>query len=104
MLIAILAKKGYAKPLSFVGARSLYVFLAFFLPMAITRVGMIKLGVENGDIITLAALIMAVGMPILAYEITKNTALNFVFKRPAFFRLKPAPAVSRETASAAQSV
>lgn len=104
MLIAILAKKGYAKPLSFVGARSLYVFLAFFLPMAITRVGMIKLGVENGDIITLAALIMAVGAPILAYEITKNTALSFVFKRPAFFRLKPAPAVSRETASAAQSV
>ena len=104
MLVAILAKKGYAKPLSFVGARSLYVFLAFFLPMAATRVAMIKLGFENGDFITLVSLIMAIGMPILAYEITKNTVLDFVFKRPSFFRLKPVPTVSPEIVSTAQSV
>jgi len=103
MLVALLAKAGYAKPLTFVGARSLYIFLAFFLPMAATRVGMIKLGFENGDLITLVALIMAIGSPILAYEITKNTFLDFAFKRPNMFRLKVNKPVSQETVSAALS-
>ena len=105
MLVAILAKKGYAKPLTFIGARSLYIFLAFFLPMAATRVGMIKLGFENGDFITLVTFIMAIGMPVLAYEVTKDTILDFAFKRPSFFRLKPVPAaISPETVSTIPSM
>ena len=60
-------------------------------------------GFENGDLITLVALIMAVGGPILAYEITKNTFLDFAFKRPNMFRLKVDKPANQETASAAQS-
>ncbi len=104
MLVAILATKGYAKPLTFVGARSLCIFLAFFLPMAATRVAMVKLGFENGDLITMASLVMAVSMPLLAYEVTKGTILDFAFKRPEWLKLKPvAPTLSPETVSAIPS-
>jgi uncharacterized membrane protein YcfT len=104
MLVAILAANGYAKPLTFVGSRSLYLFLAFFLPMAATRVAMVKLGFENGDLITLASLTMAISMPLVAYEVTKGTMLDFAFKRPEWLKLKPvAPSVSPETASAIPS-
>lgn len=104
MLVAILAAKGYAKPLTFVGARSLYLFLAFFLPMAATRVAMVKLGFENADLVTLASLTMAIAMPLVAYEVTKGTMLSFLFKRPERLKLKPvAPSVSPETASAVPS-
>lgn len=104
MLVAILAAKGYAKPLTFVGARSLYLFLAFFLPMAAARVAMVKLGFENGDLITLVSLIMAVSMPLVAYEVTKGTMLDFVFKRPEWLKLKTVtPTLSPETVSAIPS-
>ena len=89
LLVALLAARGLARPLSYVGERSLYVFLAFFLPMAATRIVALKLGVENGDLITLAAVIMAVGTPLIGYDLLKKTPLSFVFVRPDMFRLKP---------------
>lgn len=89
VLVAILASKGYAKPLAYVGSRSLYVFLAFFLPMAAARVAMVRLGFQNGDLVTLIALVAAIGTPLIAFRLTRNTPLAFLFKRPDAFRLKP---------------
>ncbi|HEX7776009.1 MAG TPA: acyltransferase family protein [Parvibaculum sp.] len=89
MIVAVLASRGWAKPLAYIGSRSLYVFLAFFLPMAATRIALIRLGLENGDLVTLIALAMAVGMPLLAFRLTEGTPLAFLFTRPQAFRLKP---------------
>ncbi len=91
MIVAILASRGAAKPLAYVGSRSLYVFLAFFLPMAATRIALVKLGFHNGDLVTLIALVMAVGMPLLAFRIVEGTPLAFLFVRPRAFRLTPRP-------------
>jgi uncharacterized membrane protein YcfT len=91
MVVAILAARGLANPLAYVGARSLYVFLAFFLPMAATRIALVRLGVENGDVVTLIALVMAVGVPLLAFRLTEGTSLAFLFTRPQAFRLKARP-------------
>lgn len=94
MLIAVLASKGYAKPLAYVGSRSLYVFLAFFLPMAAARIAMVRLGFDNGDLVTLIALIAAVGAPLVVFRLTENTPLAFLFARPDAFRLKPRQSLS----------
>tara|TARA_R110000868_G_scaffold167895_8_gene402416 strand:- start:3057 stop:4091 length:1035 start_codon:yes stop_codon:yes gene_type:complete len=90
MLVAIAASHGLAKPLAYVGSRSLYVFLAFFLPMAVTRTIMIRLGVTEGDVITLVTALLAVSMPLVAYAVLKNTPLVFFFERPAAMKLAPA--------------
>jgi hypothetical protein len=99
MLVAILAAKGYAKPLTYVGSRSLYVFLAFFLPMAVVRVLMIKLGFENGDLITLMSMITAVILPLVGYRLLRDTPLAFFFERPAIFKLNaervPMPSLNK---------
>lgn len=87
MLVAILASRGLARPLAFVGEHSLYIFLSFFLPMAATRIAMVRLGFENGDIITLVATSVAVITPIIAYRLVEKTPLNFLFIRPDAFRL-----------------
>lgn len=91
MLIAVLAAKGYAKPLAYVGARSLYIFLAFFLPMAVARIAMVKLGFQNGDFVTLIALTAAIAAPLIAFRLTENTPLAFIFTRPEAFKLKRRP-------------
>ncbi|MAU60856.1 MAG: acyltransferase [Parvibaculum sp.] len=87
MLVSVLAAKGFAGPLTFVGKHSLYIFLSFFLPMAATRILMVKLGFENGDLITLVATAMAVISPIIAYRLVEKTPLSFFYVRPDAFRL-----------------
>lgn len=89
MLIAILASKDLVRPLSYVGSRSLYVFLAFFLPMAATRILMVRLGFTNGDFVTLVDVVMAVVLPLIAFRLVERTPLAFLFVRPAPFRLRP---------------
>ncbi|MDO8423467.1 MAG: acyltransferase family protein [Parvibaculum sp.] len=90
MLVAILASRGWTKPLAYVGSHSLYVFLAFFLPMAVARTVMIKLGVTEGDVITLVTAVTAVGLPLVAYAVVKHTPLVFFFDRPDAMKLAPA--------------
>lgn len=102
MLVAIAASRGYAKPLTYVGSRSLYVFLAFFLPMAVTRTVMIKLGITEGDVITLVTSLMAVGMPLIAYAALRHTPLAFFFERPDTLKLKENAQVSSAALPAAQ--
>lgn len=93
MAVAVLAELGLAGVLSYIGHRSLYVFVAFFAPMAAMRVGLVKFaGWENGDLITLVTFVVAVAGPIVGYEVLKRTPLSFLFVRPAMFRLKNEPA------------
>ena len=94
MLVSVAASKGLTGWLSYIGSRSLYVFVAFFLPMAATRIVMVKLGVTNGDLITLVSVALAVILPLLAAHYAKGTPLAFLFTRPQFLRLR---AEKRET-------
>jgi uncharacterized membrane protein YcfT len=98
MLVAVLASKGYAKPLAYIGSRSLYIFLAFFLPMAAARVAMVRLGFENGDLVTLIALISAVAVPLLVFRLTENTVFSFLFKRASLRPQAPQPPSKQDTA------
>ena len=99
MLVALAAASGYAKPLTFVGSRSLYVFLAFFLPMAITRVLEIHMGFHNADLVTLGELIMAVSLPLIVQHVLKETPLRFLFERPDAMKLKTTPVAKAATVS-----
>ena len=93
LAVTVLADMGLVGFLSFIGHRSLYVFLAFFAPMAIVRVGLVKFaGFTNGDLVTLLTVVTAVVTPLIAYELLKKTPLAFLFVRPALFRLKDEPA------------
>jgi len=87
MLVSLLASRGLAGPIAYVGRHSLYVFLTFFLPMATMRIALTRLGLDNGDLITLISTTVAVVTPIIAFRLVKNTPLGFLFVRPDMFRL-----------------
>ncbi|MDP1625725.1 acyltransferase family protein [Parvibaculum sp.] len=87
MLVSLLASRGLAGPIAYVGRHSLYVFLTFFLPMATMRIVLTRLGLDNGDLITLISTTIAVVTPILAFRLVENTPLGFAFVRPDMFRL-----------------
>lgn len=76
------------RPFTFVGERSLTVYLAFFLPGAILRIGLAKTGlIENGDIIAGLAITGAIIIPLLGAWLLAKTPLAFLFTRPKLFRL-----------------
>ncbi|PKQ09432.1 MAG: acyltransferase [Alphaproteobacteria bacterium HGW-Alphaproteobacteria-12] len=101
MLVSVLASHGLAGIVAYLGQRSIYVFVSFFLPMAVMRVGMVKLGFENGDLITLLAMTVAVIAPLIAFKLVENTPLSFLYIRPDMFRLTASSPVRRHIAMAA---
>jgi uncharacterized membrane protein YcfT len=74
--------------LRYCGEHSIAIYLAFFLPMAATRMILIKTGFI-ADVGTMSAitLIAAVAGPLVLERLVRGTYCGFLFKRPAFFSL-----------------
>jgi uncharacterized membrane protein YcfT len=96
---ALLARFGTADFIRYSGEHSIAIYLAFFLPMAATRIFLVKTGVIT-DIGTVSLIVTAVAViaPLVLYWFTERTGWGrFLFVRPAAFsidrskaRLQPA--------------
>ncbi len=73
------------------GEHSLAIYLAFFLPMAVTRIALVKTGiVTDPGTVALIVTSAAVTAPLVLHWLVRGTVLGFLFERPARFRLTPA--------------
>jgi uncharacterized membrane protein YcfT len=88
-IAALLAKAQVFNALRFAGENSIAVYLAFFLPMAITRTIFLKLGFIH-DIGTVSAIVTLVATiaPLLLFMLVRGTWASFLFERPKAFRLE----------------
>jgi uncharacterized membrane protein YcfT len=88
-IAALLAKARLLDALRFAGENSIVVYLAFFLPMAITRTLLLKFGLLH-DIGLISAIVTAVAAitPLLFFLLVRGTWLSFLFERPQAFRLE----------------
>jgi uncharacterized membrane protein YcfT len=86
---ALLAQARLLDPLRHAGEHSLAVYLAFFLPMAATRMLLLKTGVI-ADPGTVAVIVTAAGVivPLLLQRLVRGTSFGFLFMRPGFFRIE----------------
>jgi uncharacterized membrane protein YcfT len=93
---ALLAKSDLFEALRYCGRNSIVIYLAFFLPMATTRVALLKTGIitDLGTISLIVTLAGVVGALVWFWAV-RNTPFRFLFERPAWARLKPkrAPAL-----------
>jgi uncharacterized membrane protein YcfT len=89
-LSVLLSTTGAAKPLRYAGQNSIVIYLAFFLPMAATRVALLKFapGLDLGIVALIVTAVAAI-TPLLFYEAVKDTRLSFLFRRPDWARLTP---------------
>lgn len=85
---ALLAKVNWLSLLRYAGENSIVVYLAFFLPMAATRAVLLKTGVVP-DLGSVALIVTAMGVivPLLFHALVRGTKFDFLFTRPAAFRL-----------------
>ena len=88
-IAGLLSRLSWAKPLEWIGAHSIVIYLAFFLPMAVARTILLKLGIIT-DIGTISALtwMAAVIGPVVLYFVVQWTGIGrFLFERPAWARI-----------------
>jgi uncharacterized membrane protein YcfT len=89
---ALMAKSDLFRPLRTCGRNSIVIYLAFFLPMAATRIALLKTGVI-ADLGTISVLVTLAGVigALAWFWATRDTAFRFLFERPGWARLKPVP-------------
>ena len=86
---ALLARVRFADCLRYTGEHTLAVYLAFFLPMAATRVVLLKTGiVPDTGTVALIVTAAAVTGPLVLHWLVHGTRLGFLFERPEFLRLE----------------
>ena len=74
---------------SFMGASSIVIYLAFFLPMILMREGAVRLGwTSDVGMLSLLTTLVAVAGPLGAYWLIRRWGVGrFLFERPAWARL-----------------
>jgi uncharacterized membrane protein YcfT len=87
---ALMAKSDLFSPLRYCGRNSIVIYLAFFLPMAATRVALLKIGIVT-DIGTVSLIVTAAGVigALIWFWAARNTLFRFLFERPIWARLAP---------------
>jgi uncharacterized membrane protein YcfT len=87
---ALMARSDLLRPLRYCGRNSIVIYLAFFLPMALTRTWLIKTGwiADIGAVSLVVTLIGVVGALALFWAV-RHTFLRFLFERPERFWIAP---------------
>ncbi len=96
---ALLARVHLLDGIRYCGEHSLIIYLAFFLPMALSRILLLKSGVI-ADIGTVSLLVTVIGVvgALAIWWVARSTALRFLFDRPAAFWLTPKPRITLQAA------
>ena len=90
---ALLTQAGIAAPFAHCGRQSIVIYLAFFFPMAVTRIVLLKTGLIP-DVGTVSSIVTAAGVIaplVLAWLIERTGYGWFLFRRPAWARLERDP-------------
>lgn len=90
---ALLAMLPVMNWLRWLGAHSIVIYLSFSIPMAASRVLLLKLGViEDGNLIGTIVFLTALLAPLVLYWLIQKTGFGkFLFERPAWAHLPGTP-------------
>jgi uncharacterized membrane protein YcfT len=101
----LMARTGYAEWLRYLGASSIIIYLAFFLPMAVMRSLTLKF-IPNAPVDVLSALTTLSGItgPLVFYWMIRKTPLAFLFKRPDWAKLKALETGGKHSYSASYDI
>ena len=92
----LLARMQWMNFLRYCGEHSIVIYLAFFLPMAVTRTALLKSGIIP-DIGTVSLIVTIAGVAgaILIWRLALMAGARFLFERPDAFWIAPRKAPSR---------
>jgi len=86
----LLARMQWLNFLRYCGEHSIVIYLAFFLPMAVTRTLLLKTGlIADIGVISLIVTVAGVVGAVLIWRLALALRADFLFERPAAFRIAP---------------
>jgi uncharacterized membrane protein YcfT len=91
---ALLAMSHLFEPLRFCGRNSIVIYLAFFLPMAITRTLLLRWGVLDVGTVSLIVTAAGVAGALAMWWASRALHLDFLFARPARFHIVKRPGLA----------
>jgi uncharacterized membrane protein YcfT len=97
MVAALLTRLPFMDWLRWMGSKSLVIYVAFVLPMGIARTVLLRLGVDEPNLLSLLTMVVAITAPLVLWRVVQKTGFGrFVFERPAWAHL---PGTSRSRAT-----
>lgn len=97
---ALLSRFAALEWLRWLGEHSLVVYVAFTIPMSLTRAVALKSGfITDTGLLSLTVLVVATASPVIVYLVTQASGHGrWLFERPAWARIAPdRPSVTAET-------
>ena len=99
VIAALLTRLPFRDWLRWMGSQSLVIYVAFVLPMGISRTLLIKLGVDEPTVLSLAIMAISIVSPLILLWIVQRIGFGrFLFERPGWAHL---PGTARRGAVAA---
>lgn len=87
---ALLSKAAWAAPLAYCGRNSIVIYLAFFIPLVVTRKLLTSTGwITDPGWMALIGTAGGVLGALALHRLVKETRFGFLFERPDYFRLVP---------------
>jgi uncharacterized membrane protein YcfT len=108
IVASLICKLAFMDWLRWLGAHSIVVYLSFSIPMSMTRVILLKLGIiEDTSVLSTIVLLVALLSPLVLYWLIQRTGFGkFLFERPAWAHLPGTPGsrnyVARPSATPAE--
>lgn len=85
---ALLSKLPSMAWLRWLGSNSLVIYVAFVLPMGVARTILLRLGIDEPNLLSLFTMIVAIGTPLILWWLVQRTGIGrFLFERPAWAHL-----------------
>lgn len=90
VVASLLSRLRWTEWLRYCGENSIVIYLAFFIPMAVTRTMIVKFSlISNVGLASIVITVTGVAIPIMIHGLARRTRLRFLFERPAALRLAP---------------
>jgi uncharacterized membrane protein YcfT len=87
---ALMARSNLFRPLRYCGRNSIVIYLAFFLPMALSRTFILKTGwIADIGAVSLVVTVIGVVGALALFWVVRHTFLRFLFERPDRFWIAP---------------
>ena len=100
MVAALLTRLPFMNWLRWMGGKSLVIYVAFVLPMGIARIVLLRLGIDEPNVLSLLTMAAAIIAPLVLWWLVQKIGFGkFLFERPAWGHLPGSRA--RPAASAA---
>ncbi|MGI9476729.1 MAG: acyltransferase family protein [Hyphomicrobiaceae bacterium] len=88
LLASLLSKFNAAPFIKYCGANSIVLYISFTIPMAFTRVILLKLGViTDTGVAALLVWLVALCAPLIVHAVLRHTPLRLLYERPAWATL-----------------